>query len=230
MSAVLEIAGRASTGQADAARHWCETVAVPHWTSLAGLTASDLYLPAVGRHQDPFVDDGPGPQFLIMLEFPNVDALVGAARSPDFAAPLARKPGGLVLSADAMERRFYPVAGAAQANPLAAPFSYSVRYHRPAEDEARFVDFYLANHPPLLGRLPGIRNVICYLPLLGIRAADLPSADYMLGNEVVFDTLDAFNGAMASDIRRELRADFKRFPPFSGANTHYPMDRRRLVG
>jgi hypothetical protein len=46
----------------------------------------------------------------------------------------------------------------------------------------------------------------------------------------VFDTLDAFNAAMASDVRRELRADFKRFPPFSGANTHYPMDRRRLVG
>jgi uncharacterized protein (TIGR02118 family) len=230
MSAVLEIAGRASAAQADAARQWCETVAVPRWTALAGLTAFDLYLPAAGPPKDPFVDDGPGPQFLIMLEFPSVDALAAAAQSPDFAAPLARKPEGLVLTADAMERRHHPVAGEAEANPLVAPFSYSVRYHRPAEDEARFVDFYVDSHPPILGRLPGIRNVICYLPLPGIRAADLPSADYMLGNEVVFDTLDAFNAAMASEVRRELRADFKRFPPFSGANTHYPMDRRRLVG
>lgn len=230
MSAVLEIAGRASVAQADSARQWCQTVAVPYWTGLSGLTAFDLYLPAAGRPKDPFVDNDPGPQFLIMLEFSSVDALAEAARSQEFAAPLARKPEGFDLTADAMERLFYPVAGAAQANPLVAGFSYSVRYHRPAEDEARFVDFYIANHPPLLGRLPGVRNVICYLPLPSIRAAGLPSANYMLGNEVVFDTIDAFNSAMVSDIRRELRSDFKRFPPFSGANTHHPMDRQRLVG
>ena len=35
---------------------------------------------------------------------------------------------------------------------------------------------------------------------------------------------------MASEQRRELRADFARFPRFSGADTHYPMNRTRLVG
>ena len=40
----------------------------------------------------------------------------------------------------------------------------------------------------------------------------------------------AFNAAMASEVRRELRADFHRFPPFTGQNTHYPMDRKRLIG
>ena len=63
-----------------------------------------------------------------------------------------------------------------------------------------------------------------------INVAGLPSADYMLGNEVVFDAIGAFNAAMASEVRRELRADFHRFPPFSGQNTHYPMDRKRLIG
>jgi len=52
----------------------------------------------------------------------------------------------------------------------------------------------------------------------------------MLGNEVVFDTIEAFNVAMASEQRRELRADFARFPRFTGSNTHYPMSRTRLVG
>jgi uncharacterized protein (TIGR02118 family) len=230
MTSVLEIAGRASSGHADAARNWAESVAVPAWASLPGLTAFDLYVPAAGDAKDPFVDDDPAPRFLIMLEFANTAALEDATQSQEFAAPLSRRPTGVALTADAMARRFFPVAGEADAKPLTAPFSYSVRYHRPAEDEARFVEFYVNNHPPLLGRLPGIRNVMCYVPLPRIAAAGLPSADYMLGNEVVFDTIEAFNAAMASEVRRELRTDFKRFPPFTGQNTHYPMDRKRLVG
>jgi len=230
MASVLEIACRAGADQADTARGWYENEAIRVWSSLSGLTAFDLYVPATGRPQDPMVNDGSGPLFLMMLEFSSLAALEQAARSQEFAAPLSSLPAGLELSADAMERRCYPVAGQAAATPLSAPFSYSVRYHRPAEDEARFVEFYLTSHPPLLARLPGIRNVICYLPLRGINPASLPSADYMLGNEVAFDTIEAFNAAMASETRRELRADFSRFPRFTGPTTHYPMDRMRLVG
>ncbi len=229
MASVLEIACRARADQADTARGWYENEAIRVWSSLSGLTAFDLYVPAAGRAQDPMVNDGSGPLFLMMLEFSSLAALEQAVRSQNFAAPLSSLPAGLELSADAMERRCYPVAGEAAAMPLSAPFSYSVRYHRPAEDEARFVEFYLTNHPPLLARLPNVRNVICYLPVRGIGPAGLPSADYMLGNEVVFDTIEAFNAAMASDQRRELRADFARFPRFTGPNTHYPMTRTRLV-
>ncbi len=230
MASVLEIACRASADQADAARRWYKNEATRAWSSLPGLTAFDCYVPASGRPKDPMVDDGSGPLFVVMLEFSSMAALEHAARSHDFAAPFSALPAGLELSADAMERRDYPVAGETAAKPLSAPFSYSVRYHRPADDEARFVDFYLANHPPLLARLPGVRNVICYLPVREIKAAGLPSADYMLGNEVAFDTIEAFNAAMASEQRRALRADFARFPRFTGPNTHYPMERTRLVG
>jgi hypothetical protein len=52
----------------------------------------------------------------------------------------------------------------------------------------------------------------------------------MLGNEVTFDDVEAFNAAMASEQRLALRADFQRFPSFSGRNTHYPMQRARLFG
>jgi hypothetical protein len=52
----------------------------------------------------------------------------------------------------------------------------------------------------------------------------------MLGNEVAFDDVAAFNRAMAAPVRQELRAHFRAFPPFSGANTHYPMTRRRVIG
>ena len=230
MASVLEIAGRARTEQADAARRWCRDEAAPAWSLLPGLTAFDCYVPASGRPRDPMANDGSGPPFVMMLEFSAVVALEAAARSQEFAAPLSRLPVGLEISGDAMQRRSFPVSGETAAQPLSAPFSYSVRYHRPADDEARFIDFYLASHATLLAGLPGVRNVICYLPLRGVDPAGLPSADYMLGNEVAFDTIEAFNAAMASEQRHALRADFARFPRFTGRNTHYPMERTRLVG
>jgi hypothetical protein len=52
----------------------------------------------------------------------------------------------------------------------------------------------------------------------------------MVGNEVVFDSPEAFNTAMASPVRHELRAHFKSFPKFTGKNTHFPMMRRQLPG
>jgi hypothetical protein len=52
----------------------------------------------------------------------------------------------------------------------------------------------------------------------------------MIGNEVVFDDVGVFNAAMASPVREELRSHYRAFPRFTGANTHYPMIRRRLVG
>ena len=230
MASVLEIACRASVDQAAAARRWCENEAITAWSTLPGLAFFDCYVPAAGPAKDPLVNDGSGPLFLLMLEFTSENAREQAARSRDFAAPLSSLSAGLKLSADAMERLSYPVVGENGTRPLSAPFSYSVRYHRPADDEARFVEFYLASHPPLLARLPNVRNVICYLPAQGIDPAGLPSADYMLGNEVVFDSIEAFNAAMASEVRRELRADFSRFPHFTGRNTHYPMERTRIVG
>jgi hypothetical protein len=57
-----------------------------------------------------------------------------------------------------------------------------------------------------------------------------PPADYIIGNEVVFDDVGAFNAAMASPVRDELRAHYRAFPRFTGMNTHYPMVRKRLAG
>src|SRR4029079_12134000 len=103
------------------------------------------------------------------------------------------------LAGTAMERRFYPVADEAAAA-LRAPFSYVVRYHLPAEDEAAFVANYVASHPPTLARLPAIRNIMCYFPLRMPSPAGLPDPDYLIGNEVVFDDVAAFNRAMASPV------------------------------
>ena len=79
------------------------------------------------------------------------------------------------------------------------------------ENPEEFVSHYVADHPPILGKLPEIRSVLCYLPVAQTASGVLPPADYMVGNEVVFDSPEAFNAAMASPVRLELRAHFREF-------------------
>jgi uncharacterized protein (TIGR02118 family) len=222
---VYEIACSGGQEREDAAQAWAERHAAPAWAALPGLTAVDLYRPVRGGTHDPFNDDGPGPLLMAMLQFPTKEKLQAGLSDPRFSQSLAGMP--VAATGTGFERRFFPVGGAPNPGPLSAPFSYVVRYHHPADNAAEFVSHYVADHPPILGKLPQIRSVLCYLPV--DVAGVLPPADYMIGNEVAFDSPDAFNAAMASPVRHELRAHFKSFPPFTGKNTHYPMMRRQLA-
>jgi len=230
MTIVYELACQGAPANAGAAQAWFDGGPRRTWVALPGLASFDVYVPAAGRARDPYVDDGPGPLMLVVFGFADAETLADALQTQAYRQAIAALPAGISATADAMERRSYPVAGEVLPRPLSAPLSYVVRYHRPAVDEQAFVENYVAIHPPTLATLPGIRNILCDFPLHWQDPAGLPSAGYMLGNEVVFDSIDAFNAAMASPIRHELRAHFKSFPPFSGRNTHYPMDRTRLAG
>ena len=199
------------------------------WLSLPQLVALDLYQPIDGGAHDPFNDDGPGPLFIAMLAFPTRAALAEAVGSAEFVLSLGGRPPDLAWTGASFERHFYPVGDAATPARLSAAFSYVVRYHKPAADEAAFIRNYVDTHPPTLAKLPGIRSVMCYFPQ-AIVAPGVPPADYMIGNEVAFDDVAAFNAAMQSPVRQELRRHFHEFPPFSGRNTHFPMNRTRLLG
>lgn len=224
MDWVFEIVCAGVADRADDARAWCDT-AVPAWKALPGLSALDIYRPIAGGAHDPFNNDGPGPLFIAMLAFGSRRALETAVSGAAFGSSPAR----LQVVGSSFTRHFYPIAGETTPAPLTAPFSYVVRYHKPAEDEAAFIKNYVDTHPPTLGKLPGVRSVMCYFPL-PIMAKDLPPADYMIGNEVAFDSVEAFNAAMQSPVRQELRQHFHEFPSFSGRNTHFPMNRARIVG
>ncbi len=175
------------------------------------------------------MNDETGPYLLCMLSFPDESALRTAIGGTSFRRGLAGLPSQASTTADAMLRKFYSVEGEAGEQALVGPFSYVVRYHRPAEDERAFVENYVASHPALLAKLPRIRSVLCYFPIAWSDPHGFASAQYMLGNEVVFDSIDDFNAAMASPIRHELRAHYRELPAFSGRNTHYPMLRARLL-
>jgi uncharacterized protein (TIGR02118 family) len=221
----------ACTGTANGARDvetWLDA-AIQAWRDLPGLAALDLYRPIEDAAHDPFNNDGPGPLFIAMLAFPSRTALAQAVASTDFALSLGGRPPGRSFTGSSFERQFYPVGSETRPAPLTAPFSYVVRYYKPAEDEAAFIKNYIETHPPTLGKLPGIRSVMCYFPQ-AIATPGLLPAGTMIGNEVAFDNVAAFNAAMQSEVRRELRRHFREFPPFTGRNTHHPMNRTRLSG
>lgn len=235
MSWTCEIALRGAPDRGADLQTWLETGAQDSMAGLPGLACFDLYTPADGIIRDPYNADEAGPLMMLMFDFATRDAL--AAAGGGIIAATGGVAAGIAATGATFERRFYPVGADETPAPLLAPFSYVVRYHRPADDEAAFVKNYLASHPATEAKLPGIRCIMCYLPLDELYAGNLrgcgtslPSADYMIGNEVVFDDIEAFNAAMASPAREELRAHYRAFLRFTGASTHYAMIRRRLVG
>jgi hypothetical protein len=233
MNWTYEIALRGVPDQTAVLRTWLETQMRVACAGLPGLACVDVYIPAEGQVHDPYNKDDASPLMMLMLAFTARDALADAVAGGRIAAEVRALEPDITATGAALERRFYPAGGAVTPAPLQAPFSYVVRYHRPADGEAAFVKNYLTSHPLIQARLPGIRAIMCYLPVneapADRRGESLPSADYMIGNEVVFDDIAAFNAAMASPARQELRAHYREFPRFTGANTHYPMIRRRLV-
>lgn len=221
----IELSFHADAGNnARAAHAIAQAVAVAR--AIPGLVALDCYRPSAGESHDPYVDDGPGPSGLLMLHFDDEKALRAACRTHLGAIETAR---GVTTTCAVFERRFYDRGGEIAAQPIADSFSYVVRYHRPAEDEAAFVAHYLATHATGLAALPAISHVICYIPLpQPSPPGQLAAANYLIGNEVIFPSRDLFNAAMQSPVRHDLRRHYNAFPKFSGINTHHPMLRERV--
>lgn len=229
MSWTYEVVLRGGPELNTAAQDWFAGAAAV-WGRLPGLVSFDRYSSSHQTSDDPFNHAVQGPLMLLMLDFATADDLRAAVGTGTFGAEAAKLPDGIDVTGAAMERRFYPAGAETKPAPLTAPFSYVVRYQLPAEDRAAFVADYIDGHPSTQARLPGIRSIMCYLPLDEVKDPALPTANYLVGNEVVFDDIDAFNVAMRSPVRLELREHFHKFPPFSGINTHYPMQRVRVVG
>ncbi len=229
--AYMLVLGGPDAIKADVQR-WIQGAPAALFRAAPGLETLDLYFPDRPA-KDKYHDDGGAPLAMLQAGFRSVadiEALLGgAAFRATVVAPSPGHPDGMVAVHDVMETRFYPVAGEAAPGPLTAPLSYVVRYYRPAEDEAAFIKFYVDNHPAIEAKFPGIRNIMCYIPVKWTDPTPIAPANYLLGNEVVFDSVAALEAALASEVRHEMRADFKNFPKFNG-NTHYAMQRKRLAG
>ncbi|MCW5771702.1 MAG: hypothetical protein KIT16_08725 [Rhodospirillaceae bacterium] len=214
-------------------RAWLKGAPADLFKKAPGLKSLDLYTPERAA-QDPYLHDGAPPLAMLQAGFASLEALEAFLATPEFRAtmiaPSPAPPDKVAAVHDAMEQRFYPVAGETTPGPLVAPISYVVRYQRPADNEAAFVEHYVTHHPQIQARFPRIRSIMCYVPIKWTDPTPITPASYLLGNEVVFDSVDDLDGSLNSPVRHELREDFKTFPKFSGRNTHYAMRRTRLAG
>ena len=168
---------------------------------------------------------------MVQTGHPDPAAVQAMLASPAFAAAADLAASGLPdlrATHDVMRQEFFPVAGEAAPRPMSAPLSFVVRYHGPCEDPALFTEHYRQGHATGLARLPGVRNVLVYARTAWDDPTGIARAGYLLGNEVVFDSIDALNAALHSPVRHEMREHVATFPGWSGHNTHYAMDRARL--
>src|SRR5262245_33774657 len=120
---------------------------VPRLVSgVPGLRRVHVYTP--GRARDPFLDDGAPPPFVLQLYFDALPRLEAA-----LAGPLAPAKGR--CEAQAMLVRPFIVPEPREDHLC----TYLVAYEGPAQDEDAWHAYYLAHHPPLMAKLPGIRQL-----------------------------------------------------------------------
>jgi hypothetical protein len=194
-----------------------------------GLAEALIHSPA--STHDPYLDDGAPPSLALQLYFTDIAQLEAAlAKNGHLQALPSLLPPGTQGTQQAMLARDFPVPDATFRTPQGTlPCTYLVAYEGAAEDLNAWLDYYLRSHPPIMARFPGIRRVEICTRIDWIGFLPLPRVEHMQRNKVVFDDQPALTAALNSDVRHEMRADFKHFPPFTGPNTHFPMHTRTVM-
>ncbi|MCZ8108574.1 MAG: ethyl tert-butyl ether degradation protein EthD [Burkholderiales bacterium] len=103
------------------------------------------------------------------------------------------------------------------------PCSYVVHYLGPAEDLNLWLAHYIAGHPPIMRRFPGIRGLEILSRVDWCGTLPFERVAHMQRNRIVFDSAEALTAALHSPVRHEMRADYRTFPPFKAGTAHYPM-------
>lgn len=192
-----------------------------------GLRAGHILTPT--QAHDPHYPETLGsPSLIVQLEFDSIAMLECHLRPSGYLASLVAPSflpsmKGAQAAQQAMLTRRYPVADDRINSRDGSSLSYWVEYVGPAEDENAWHEYYVSNHPQLLAKLPGIRRIEIYTPVVAICGLGLPVRPCMQRNKTVFDNAQAMSAAMRTPVRDALREDFQHFPPFMGPSLHFPF-------
>lgn len=202
-------------------RHLCELLA-----SAPGLLQAHLFTPAAAS--PPFESDGPPPRLALQADFVDLPSLEAAiAFDGTFAALAIPKAwpslAGTSVRHQAMLARPFPVPSARPARSPARTCSFLVHYPGDAADLNAWLLHYLTHHPPLMAALPEVRAIEIFTRVDWCDGLPWQRVQFFQRNKLVFDTAAALAVALSSPELEALRADFRRFPPFTGGNLHYPM-------
>ena len=197
--------------------------------SRSDVSIVEMYVPVTGEYQR--FDDVPAPTIIVEIDMASAQAAQTLVDSDAFAQQFLDKAAFPTpaenINLEIMEPVHYPVPGHDMPPSRTAPLSFVVRYYGPVEDQAAFVDTYIKSHPPLQIGFPNIRNILCYLPLSWKTTGAISDDNIVIGNEVVFDDLDALRQAFESETLDLLFADSEQFASW-GYSTHHAMQRERV--
>ncbi len=207
----------------------------PDWgqrlPQVQGLRKVLLHQP--GRVDDPFLSHEPEPpaEYVLQFYFDELFSLEAAcARQAGLSGLLSGLEASLgpvqAKSQQAMVVRAVPVAGQAPdagGGADSAVCTYLVAYYGSGQDHDQWLSDYMASHVPLMGRMPGVRQVEIYTRLDWLSGLDLPKGSAIQRNKVVFDSVAGLQAALQSPIRAEMRADYLSLPQIGQTNTHEAM-------
>jgi hypothetical protein len=195
-----------------------------------GLARGLIHTPAATH--DPYLDDGRPPALVLQAYFADIAALEAALAPDGHLQALAARDApaslaGAAVTQQAMLARAFAVP--APAPDAAVCCSYLVAYDATTPDLNAWLSHYIAHHTAVMADFPAIRAIEVCTRLDWCGGLPWPRAHAMLRNTVVFDDAAALTAALNSPVRHAMRADFQRFPPFTGSVTHFPVLTRRVA-
>jgi hypothetical protein len=196
--------------------------------SIPDMTEALLFTPLEQSVDHPYKADGAGPAFALQLRFPDLFACEAAMDRGGILAGLATGAGlpgltGLDVTHQVMLTRAFPVDVAEHPVEATNPCSYLVHYPGPAEDMNAWNLHYLQHHPSIMRTFPNVRQIEIYTRIDWVDRLPSQRVEHMQRNKLVFDSPEALAHALGSDVIKQMRADFVKFPPFAGGNRHFPM-------
>jgi len=182
---------------------------------IPGVTETHLFTP--GATHDPYLHDGAPPRLAMQVYF---DGLAALETASDVLSVLPDFLGADFTQQAMLARPFTPPVR------LDTACTYLVAYEGTAENLPLWLAHYLSHHASVMTRFPGVKIVEVCTRLDWVGGVAWPRVEHMQRNKVVFADEAALAAALASPVRHEMRADFEKFPPFSGPVSHFPMTTR----
>ena len=214
-------------GQHEKLQVWADEVFGPALGGSGEGIRIEAYTPQSA--EDPYLGCEANKLLIVQADFATRDQLESAMANALVADALTAMPknGNFQVTVEAFTVRHFPLLDGSTSTHR-APISFVVRYYPPIEKEKAFNEHYFDHHPPIMAHFPRIRNILCYVPIDWQDANHVTPSHSFLGNEIVFDSIEDLNAALASDVRHDLRSDYHLFPPHEGENSHHAMHRRVL--
>ena len=191
----------------------------------------ELYTPEISEERVHDMDEVPAPNLIVQIDMDSAESAIKLTESKAFKNLFTDKNGfpapAEKINLEVVEALHYALPGQDKPSPRTASMSFVVRYYGPTRDGSDFAQYYKNHHPQIMSKFPGVRNTICYFPLDWKSMNKIDDERLIIGNEVVFDDLDSFKAALATDIFTELRLDGENFEDW-GYSTHHSMHRQRV--